>query len=299
MTAVPTPSPAPAPPTATTRIHDRGYRGYDGPRTGRRGAIATLYRFTLARVLGMRRPFRAKALPIMVGVIAYLPAIVLLGLTVLLPQLDDDALPGYADYYGFVIAAIVVFVSFVAPEAICPDRRHRMLGTYLASPLDRRTYPLVKLSAVVTLISMVTLLPPLLLAVARTIQGIGPAPGDLAVLIARIVASGAVLAVVFGAVSLGVSSLTDRKAFASAGMILLVIVTSTIGAVLAGPDGDDSGFLMVNVSLAPLELVLRIHGSSSGAAGVPLWTVIASCVTWTALGLGTLFWRYATLEVTR
>jgi ABC-2 type transport system permease protein len=283
----------------TATIHDRGYRSYDGERSGRRGAMATLYRFTIARVVGVRRPFRAKALPILVGVIAYLPAIVLLGLTVLVPALDNDALPGYSDYYGFVIAAIIVFVAFVAPEALCPDRRHRMLGTYLASPLDRRTYPLVKFAAVLTLIGFVTLLPPLVLALARTIQGIGPSPGDLAVLLLRIVASGMVLAVVYASVSLGVASLTDRKAFAAAGMILLVIVTTTVASILAEGASQNDNYAMLSVTVAPLELVQRIYGTSAELSGASIVAVVGSCVSWTVLGLGTLFWRYRTLEVTR
>ncbi len=253
----------------------------------------------MARTVGARRPFRAKALPVIVGVIAYLPAIVLLGLTVLVPGLEDEALPGYADYYGFVIAAITVFVAFVAPEALCPDRRHRMLGTYLASPLDRRSYALTKLAAVVTLISLVTLVPPLVLALARTIQGIGPAPGDLAVLLVRIVVSGAVLAVFYGSLALGIASLTDRKAFASAGMILVVIVTATVAGVLIGGDESRESWGLLSVNVAPLALVTRIHGSSINWTGTPTWMMVAAVAGWTLLGLVTLLWRYRTLEVTR
>ena len=36
--------------------------------------------------------------------------------------------------------AVLVFVAFVAPEVLCPDRRTGMLGLYLASPLTRDTY---------------------------------------------------------------------------------------------------------------------------------------------------------------
>ena len=281
------------------RIHDRGYRGYDGPRTGVRGAVRTLYRFTMARVLGLRRPFRAKALPILVGVLAYLPAVVLIGLTVLVPKLNDEALPGYAEYYGFIIAAIVVFVAFVAPEALCPDRRNRMLGTYLASPLDRSTYVAAKFAAVTTLIAGVTLAPPLLLAVARSFQGIGPAPSDLALLLVRIVASGTCLALFFASVSLGVSSITDRKAFASAGMILTVIVSGAVsGAIRRGdPSRDSAG--MISVTTAPLELVHRIYGQPGNWPGAPTWLVAVATAAWATVALVVLVWRYRTIEVTR
>ncbi len=281
------------------RIHDRGYRGYVGERTGLRGAIATLYRFTMARVLGLRRPFRAKALPILVGVLAYLPAIVLVGLTVLLPSLKDTALPGYPEYYGFIIAAIIVFVAFVAPEALCPDRRNRLLGTYLSSPLDRRTYLVAKVAAVTTLIAGVTLAPPLLLALARTFQGIGPSPGDLGLLVVRIVVSGAFLAVFFASVSLAVSSFTDRKAFASAGMILLVIVTNSVAGVLHRGDTSRDPAMLISVSITPQELVFRIYGRPGNFPGSPTWTVAAVAAAWIVVSLAVLVWRYRTLEVTR
>lgn len=281
------------------RIHDRGYRGYTGIRTGLAGAVSTLYRFTVSRVLGLKRPFRAKALPIIVGVMAYLPAIVLIGLTVLLPGLDDEALPSYPDYYGFIISAIIVFVAFVSPEALCPDRRNKMLGTYLASPLDRVTYVATKFAAVTTLIAGVTLLPPLLLAIARTFQGIGPGPGDLAVLLGRIAICGVALALYFASIALGIASLTDRKAFASAGMILLVIVSGAVsGSIYQGEESRVTAVLL-SVALVPIEFVQRVYGRDTELIGLSTAAVYLAMAVWTLLPLVVLVWRYRTLEVTR
>jgi ABC-2 type transport system permease protein len=280
------------------RIHDRGYRGYTGPRSGRLGAMRALYIFTIRRVLGFGRPFRTKALPAIVGLLAYLPAVVLIGLTVLVPQLNNEALPSYPDYYGFIISAIVVFVAFVCPEALCPDRRHKMLGTYLASPLDRFTYVVSKFAAVATLIAGVTLLPPLLLAVARTFQGIGPSAGDFVILLGRIFLTGIVLALFFAALSLGVASLTDRKAFASAGMILLVIVSGAVAGAIFQGEESRAWAIALSVTSVPIEFVQRVYGKTS-VEGLSTVVVIAAMVLWTAVPLGVLVWRYKTIEVTR
>ena len=55
----------PAPPTAgpTGSIYDIGYRGYDGPRLGRRHAFATLFVGGLRATFGLGRSGRAKIVP--------------------------------------------------------------------------------------------------------------------------------------------------------------------------------------------------------------------------------------------
>ena len=162
---------------ADARILDRGYRRYDGPRTGQLGAVRSLIAHSAQRALGLRRPASAKVLPVLSVFIAYVPAIVFVGITVLFQEVlvsEPDVLPSYSDYYGYVTAAIVVFTAFVAPELLCGDRRDRMLGLYLASPLTRNTYLLSKAAAVMAVLGLVTLGPPLFLLLARTIAGTGP-----------------------------------------------------------------------------------------------------------------------------
>ena len=45
---------------STGAVYDRGYRPYDGPRGGRRAAGRALFRASLRRALGLRRPWRQK-----------------------------------------------------------------------------------------------------------------------------------------------------------------------------------------------------------------------------------------------
>jgi uncharacterized membrane protein len=58
------------------RIYDVGYRSYDGPRSAPIWALATIWRHTLQRVLGLHRSFRHKVLPGIALVIAYVPALI-------------------------------------------------------------------------------------------------------------------------------------------------------------------------------------------------------------------------------
>ena len=121
------------------RIYDVGYRPYGGERRRPRWAVVTVALHAVQRVLGLRRSFRHKVLPGLAIVIAFLPALVSLVLAVVLEERLDvgDELVTYGDYYGFVVGAIALFAAFVAPEALCTDRRTGMLGMYLAGPLDR------------------------------------------------------------------------------------------------------------------------------------------------------------------
>ncbi len=281
------------------RIFDRGYRRYEGERASVRGAVFTLYLASLQRILGLRRGAKAKILPVLTIAISFLPAISFIGLASLLPDRLNDALPDYNEYYGFIIAAILLFVAFVAPEALCPDRRYKILGVYLASPLNRFTYVLAKLLSVLTVLSIVTIGPMLLLAIARTLLDVGPAISDLPLLIFRILLSGSVVSLFYGSLSLAISSLTDRKGFASAGIVLLAIVSQVVGAVI-GTDGArlvHPGAL-VSITVSPIELVQRIFKTQSEIEASTL--LVSTVVTGiTVASLVVLFGRYRRLEVTR
>src|SRR5262249_32654689 len=151
---------------------------------------------------------------------------------------------------------LIVFASFVAPEALCPDRRTGMLGMYLAAPLTRTSYVASKIAAVLGLLTLATLGPPLLMVVAFVLQNQGP-DGPLGVLelLARVVVSGLLVAAVYTAVSLGISSLTDRRAIASAGTLLTIVGTGAVTGVLVNGVGLPEWIFVFDLTGAPFELV--------------------------------------------
>jgi ABC-2 type transport system permease protein len=102
---------------AGARIVDRSYRPYDGPRGGVGASMGTVVRHSIQRSLGIKRTIWQKILPAVTAAIAYIPAIVFIGLATLIPadSRPDDLLPSYAEYYGFITTALVIFTSFVAP----------------------------------------------------------------------------------------------------------------------------------------------------------------------------------------
>ena len=66
------------------RIYDVGYRAYDGPRSAPVWALVTIWRHTLQRVLGLHRSFRHKVLPGIALVIAFVPALIFVGIAAFL-----------------------------------------------------------------------------------------------------------------------------------------------------------------------------------------------------------------------
>lgn len=286
---------------ATGAIYEGGYQHYDGPRLGPSAAVRSVMKQTMQRVMGLRRPARSKVLPFLSVIIAYLPAAVFVGVVALLPkQVHRDILPNYAEYYGFITAAIVLFVVFTGPEALCPDRRSRVLSLYLAAPLTRTTYLVAKAAAIASILLLVTTGPPMLLLVGRALQGEGPnGPVGFLTVFARIGASGVVMALFYTAVSMAVSSLTDRRAFAAGGTLLTILGSHIVAAVFVQAFALGDGFFLLNLNLPPLEAVFRIYGRPGGIPDTPTALVFAAVAGWTVLGLAVTWWRYQRLRVTR
>ncbi|MFN8016531.1 MAG: hypothetical protein U0P45_00225 [Acidimicrobiales bacterium] len=285
------------------RIIDRGYRKYDGPRTGVQGAARTVWLHSLQRALGMRRTIWAKVFPIIAVAMAYVPAIVFIGILALFPkaQTANIQLPTYGDYYGFVISAIMLFTATVAPEVMCTDRRTGMLGAYLSSPLDRGSYFLAKAASIATSLSLVCLGPPLLMLVANILQSQGPAAEADRVLPTtfHVLITGIALTLLFTGITMGVTSLTDRKFVATAAIILLYLVSlSVVGSMRAA--GAPTGSAAFAPTMLALEIAQRLHGEYSPIMwGVPSATVWLAWAAWTFGGFGLAWYRLKVLPVTR
>ncbi|HVM52178.1 MAG TPA: ABC transporter permease [Acidimicrobiales bacterium] len=284
-------------------IYEQGYRAYDGERLGVRASVRSLAVHSILRGLGLRRTFWAKLLPIATVGIAYLPAAVFLGIAAIIPDEitgDLDAIPGYADYFGNITAAIVLFVAIVGPEVLCSDRRNGMLGMYLASPLTRETYLLAKVLAVLPVLLLVTLGPQLLLLIGRTLIDVGPETvADFALVLVRTLVAGLVVAAIYTAVSLAAASLTDRRAVASAGVILTLLVSSSVTSALVEGADFDRRLYLLNLAFLPFELVQRIYGELGSEPTLATASLVAGVFTWVIGAAAVVWWRYQQLTVAR
>ncbi len=295
------------------QIHDQRFRPYDGPRRGLAGAIRAVIVSSMRFTLGLGRPARHKFLPWLAVVIALVPAIVFVGIAIVvdIDMVSDNILPEYHEYYGRIQASLF-FCGIVVPEILVADRRNGMLPLYLSTPLRLWSYLASKATAVVVTLAVITVGPLLFLLVAYTLEGSGPdGPGDWLIVLVRILGAGIAIAATVTAASLAISSLTDRRAFAVIGVVLLLLGSLLVTRSLVEAAELNSRLYGLSLFDISAELKDRIFGvgpaaldigdSPSGRSTSELstWFVIAANAAWVAAGAAVLWWRYRRIEGTQ
>jgi ABC-2 type transport system permease protein len=139
--------------------------------------------------------------------------------------------------------------------------------------------------------------------VAFILQGIGPdGPLDVLVLAGRVALSGTLIAAIYTAISMAASSLTDRRALASAATLLTIIGTGAVTGVLVEGVGLPHWIFAFHLAGAPFELVQRIYGERAQDDDfVAVHTAVLTVVNlgWIVAG-GTIVWlRYRRIQVSR
>jgi ABC-2 type transport system permease protein len=184
-----------------------------------------------------------------------------------------------------------------------------MLAMYLSTPLNRSTYLSAKAIAVLLTLGLVTLGPPLLLLLGYTAEGAGPdGLASWLTVLFRIVLSGLAVSMPVMAISMAASSITDRRAFAAIGVVLVIISLQAVAATVTEAAEWSQSWFLISPLWMSFELVLRIFAvPGSGSidetrlvfADVPTATVLGSCIAWTVGGLGVVGWRYSRLVIAR
>ena len=287
--------------TSGAEIVERGFQPYDGPRSGIGGAIRSVTWQSIRATLGIGRPARHKIFPIISVAIAYVPAIVFVGLAVLVGDvLDPNEVADYAGYYGFITAAILLFAGLVAPEVLVGDRRNGMLALYLSTPLRRGTYLASKAIAVSVTLMLVTVGPPILVLVGYTFENVGPDGfGSWMAVLGRILVSGLAVSAALTSVSMAASSITDRRAFASIGVVLLALASPAVASALVEGAELSPNWRLIDVFSMPFELVYRIFGEPGNFPELSTVNVLLVNAGWTLGGLAVVAWRYARLVIAR
>ena len=287
--------------SATGNIYDLGYQGYDGPRLGRRHAVAALFSNSLRSTFGIGRGGRAKIIPMGLTVLAVLPALVALAVTGLGRQLGGGGGPieliTYATYYSNIGQFLFLFVAAQAPELLGRDLRSGVLSLYFSRSLRRYDYALAKLGALVAALLIVQLLPQLLLFIGRILSStdiIGAIGDDLPSL-GPVLAQAILAAVLLASLGLVVAAFAARRAYATGGIIALFLVPPIVAAVVYDlARGSQRSLALV---LSPPDLLETTNGwlfdgLTGGRRGLDGSLALAAAIVIAAIAIGLMIRRY-------
>jgi len=290
-------------------VYDRGYRPYEGPRGLRGASVLALYKSSMRRALGLRRPWRQKVAPFVLLGIVTIPAIVNVGIGYVTRDqiVDRIEIITYREYVG-VSSALLLFVALVCPDVMCPDRRQRVLPLLFARPMTGTDYVVAKVGAITTILFAFSFLPQVVLFVGNMLvsdRALDYFTGHLDVLW-KVPLAVAVLAVYYAAIGCSISSLTDRRIVAGAAIIGLFLVTSISSNILLGDTegmfNDGSPAALINILALPLALrdvIFLGHAAiDSDLAGVSNGGLLALVVYLAVLVTAgaVLWWRYRWVE---
>jgi ABC-2 type transport system permease protein len=299
--------PAAAPVARTGSIYDLGYRRYEGPRLGRAYAVRSLIVHSFRTTYGLGRGGRAKIAPLVLGALAVLPAVLVVGALTLAARLGvqrelEGASPiSYESYFSSIGAIIALFCAAQAPELFGRDQRHGVLTLYFARALRRSDYTLARLTGFFLALLLLLIFPQAVLFIGR-----GLLSTDIASTFGRdlpkvpaIVGQALLTAGLLGGLSMAVSAFTPRRAYATAGIIALFVLPGIVAGIVIQLGSSAIGNWLVLLSQGTV-----LSGTNSLLFGtelpeglfffdLPRWTFLASALAGIAVSVGLVLRRFA------
>jgi ABC-2 type transport system permease protein len=244
-------------------IFDRGYHHYEGARLGQGHAIWALARYSMARAVGMRRPWTAKIIPMLLYAAVAIPVLIAIGIRAFFPAFEFLA---YPEFFGAIFLLVGIFVALIAPEMMSSDRHDRLLPLYFSRPIGRGSYVLAKLLATGLLTLSMSLLPAIVLWLGNGLLAPEPLPALRAGLddLGRIVVAGTMIAFYLGAIGLTISSFTGRKSVAVGVIILGFVLSESLAIAILQAFRDRPDLARWAMVLSPSRTIATLVGQLFG-----------------------------------
>jgi ABC-2 type transport system permease protein len=223
--------------TPTGSIYDLGYRHYDGPRLGRRYALTSLVTYTLRTTYGIGRGGRAKIVPFGLAALVVIPAVIAVAILAVARQagdagqlLEESSPLRYDSLYGAIAQIVFLFCAAQAPELLGKDQRYHVLSLYFSRALARSDYVVARVGGFAIAILLLVLVPQLIVFVGRILSApdVVAEIGKNLPVVPAIVGQGLLTAGLLGAIAVTISAFTPRRAYATAGIIAVVVVPPII-----------------------------------------------------------------------
>lgn len=208
-----------------TRIHNIGYRSYDGPRLGRAYARRSLYSQSLRGAYGLGRSVKSKVLPMLLFVVMCVPAAIMVAVAV---ATKAKELPVDYTRYAIIMQAVIsLYVASQAPQSVSRDLRFKTVPLYFSRPIETADYVRAKFAALASALFVLTAAPLLVLYVGALLAKLDFA--DQTKGFGQGLVSVALLSLLFAGIGLVIAAVTPRRGFGIAAVI--AVLTISYGAV--------------------------------------------------------------------
>ena len=253
----------PAQAGAQSRIHNIGYRSYDGPRLGRAYARRSLYSQSLRGAYGLGRSVKSKVLPMVLFAVMCVPAAIMVAVTV---ATKATKLPVEYTNYAVVMQAVIgLYVASQAPQAVSRDLRFKTVPLYFSRPIETADYVRAKFAALASALFLITAVPLVVLyagALLAKLDFTDQTKGFLQGLV-----SVALLSLLFAGIGLVISAVTPRRGFGIAAVI--AVLTISYGAVstlqaIADAQGSTGAVPWIGL-FSPITLIDGVQTAFLGA----------------------------------
>jgi ABC-2 type transport system permease protein len=291
---------------STGAIYDIGYRSYEGVRMGRGYAFRTLLVHSFRTVWGLGRPGRARVIPfVLLGLVTF-PALIQVLVTAV--SQGEGKLISYESYFGGVHALVALFCAAQAPELVSTDQHNRVLPLYFSRPLRRGDYAAAKLAAMFLAVMLLILIPMAIIFLGRlsVASDMAGALRTEVPLLPSVLATSALVAALMASLSIALSSLSPRRAIASATVLGLILLAAALSAILQQTSKgalQQYAMLMnpVQTTSGVIAWVFHVPPPPKLPPGAPLPlpgpVMLAAVLGWIAASVATLFTRYARIPV--
>jgi ABC-2 type transport system permease protein len=294
-------------------IYDLGYRGYEGPRLGRRAAIWSLLVHSVRTAYGLGRSARSKIMPVAITVMAILPSLLALGLLMLVTAVDAPAEVieafspvAYSTLFPIIATLVFLFCAAQAPELFGRDQQMSVLALYFSRAVSRLDYATARFLGLYVSLLIVVLSPYLLLLVGRVLVAPDLFDGlaDELPSVPAALAVALLTAALVGSLASAIASLTPRRSYATVAIIAVFLVPNIVASSLVALD---TGFVgQVAALLSPADVLDGVNAFLFDArpdnitvrrAGLDGWLYVVVAAAWIAGSLTVLARRYRSMVV--
>ncbi|MEV7731983.1 ABC transporter permease [Streptomyces sp. NPDC088921] len=257
-------NPVTAPSGDQTRIHNIGYRTYDGPRLGRSYATRSLYSQSLRGAYGLGRSVKSKVLPMLLFVVMCVPAAIMVAVAVATKA--NDLPVDYTRYAIIMQAVISLYVASQAPQSVSRDLRFKTVPLYFSRPIETADYVRAKYAALASAMFILTAAPLIVLYVGALLAKLDFA--DQTKGFGQGLVSVALLSLLFAGIGLVIASITPRRGFGIAAVIaVLTISYGAVSTVQAIADAQGSSGAIPWIGLfSPVTLIDGLQSAFLGAS---------------------------------